>query len=73
VTAKLREEPWTDQVLVGDVPLRIGQTMTYVFDFGDWWEFDVTLECIDPDRSIETPVILEEHGEPPEQYRSWGG
>jgi hypothetical protein len=66
------EGPWTDQVLVGDVPLRIGQTMTYVFDFGDWWEFDVTLERIDPDMSIETPVILEEHGEPPEQYRSWG-
>jgi len=62
------EGPWTDEVLVGDVPLRVGQTMTYVFDFGDWWEFGVTLERIDPDMVIEEPVVLEKHGEPPDQY-----
>ena len=53
---------------VGDVPLRVGQAMTYVFDFGDWWEFDVTLESVDPEMAIEKPVVLEAHGEPPEQY-----
>jgi len=62
------EGPWTDEVLVGDVPLQVGQTMTYVFDFGDWWEFDVTLERVDPDMVIEEPVVLEKHGEPPVQY-----
>jgi len=62
------EGPWTSEVLVGDVPLRVGQTMTYVFDFGDWWEFDVTLERVDPGMVIEEPVILEKHGEPPSQY-----
>ena len=41
------EGPWTSEVLVGGVPLRVGQAMTYVFDFGDWWEFDVTLERSD--------------------------
>jgi hypothetical protein len=65
----VEEGPWTRDVLVGDVPLRVGQTMTYVFDFGDWWEFDVTLERVDPDMAIEKPVVLEKHGEPPEQYR----
>jgi hypothetical protein len=62
------EGPWTSEVLVGDVPLRLGQTMTYVFDFGDWWEFSLTLERVDPDMVIEKPVVLEKHGEPPAQY-----
>jgi len=62
------EGPWTSKVLVGDVPLRVGQAMTYVFDFGDWWEFDVTLERVDPGMAIEKPVVLEKHGEPPSQY-----
>jgi hypothetical protein len=57
---------------VGDVPLRIGQTMTYLFDFGDCWEFDVSLEQVDPERVIEDSVILEAYGEPPEQYPRWG-
>lgn len=62
------EGPWTDEVLVGHMPLRVGQTMTYVFDFGDWWEFGVTLERVDLDMVIEEPVVLEKHGEPPVQY-----
>jgi len=38
------EGPWADEVRVGDLPLRVGQRMTYLYDFGDNWEFDVTLE-----------------------------
>jgi len=46
--------------------------MTYLFDFGDQWEFDVTLEQIDPAMVVEKPVTLETHGESPEQYPRWG-
>ena len=60
--------PWTSEVSIGDVPLRVGQTMTFLFDFGDMWEFGVTLERVDPEMAIEKPVILEKHGTPPEQY-----
>ena len=67
------EGPWTSEVLVGDVPLRVGQTMVYLFDFGDQWEFDVTLEQVDRDMVVKEPVIIETHGEPPEQYPQWGG
>ena len=67
----LDEGPWTSDVLVGDVPLRTGQTMTYLYDFGDCWEFDVSLEQVDPDMVIEDSVILEAYGEPLEQYPSW--
>jgi len=62
------EGPWTSEVSIGDVPLRVGQTMTFLFDFGDMWEFDVTLESVDPEMKLKKPVVLEKHGNPPEQY-----
>ncbi|MBM4431165.1 MAG: plasmid pRiA4b ORF-3 family protein, partial [Chloroflexi bacterium] len=62
------EGPWTSEVLVGEVPIRIGQTITYLFDFGDSWEFDVTLEEVDPDMDIDKPMVLESRGQPPVQY-----
>jgi len=61
--------PWATEVLVGDVPLPVGQSMTYLYDFGDQWEFDVTLERIEPaDAATTNPIILDGHGEAPEQY-----
>jgi hypothetical protein len=62
------EGPWTSDVSIGDVPLRVGQTMTFLFDFGDMWKFDVTMERVDPEMAIEKPVVLEKHGKPPKQY-----
>lgn len=67
----VEEGPWVDEVRIGDLPLRIGQTMTFLFDFGDKWEFNVTLERVDPDDAAKKPVVLEMHGEPPEQYPIW--
>lgn len=62
------EGPWTSEVLVGDTPLKAGQAMTFIFDFGDWWTFEVALERVDPDMVVKQPVILEAEGEPPDQY-----
>jgi hypothetical protein len=62
------EGPWATEVRIGDVPLPVGQTMTYLYDFGDRWRFDVTLERVDPGLAVEGPVVLEQHGEPPPQY-----
>lgn len=46
--------------------------MLFVYGFGDKWEFDVALERIDPvDPDVQKPVVLESHGEAPEQYPSW--
>ena len=67
----MEEGPWTSEVLVGDLPLEIEQTMTFLFDFGDKWEFEVALDQIDPDMAVEKQVLLEIHGEPPEQYPMW--
>ena len=65
------EGPWADEVRVGDVPLRVGQTITYLYDFGDNWEFKVTLDQIDSGRMVQKTALLERHGNPPEQYPSW--
>jgi hypothetical protein len=65
------EGPWADDVLIGNLPLRIGQKMTYLYDFGDNWKFELTLEQIDFDREIKKPVILEQHGKLPKQYPKW--
>ena len=66
------QKPSTDEVQVGEVPLLIGHTMTYWFDFGDDWKFKVKLEKVDPDMDIDKVTLLEEKGESPEQYPGWG-
>jgi hypothetical protein len=65
----LEEPPSTDETAVGEIPLRPGASMEYLFDFGDEWRFDVKLERIDSaDGRIKKPKLLEEHGEAPPQY-----
>jgi hypothetical protein len=64
----MQEPLIASEVLVGDLSLRVEQKMTFLFDFGDNWEFDLLLEAIEPDRVIDKVEILETHGEAPEQY-----
>jgi hypothetical protein len=63
---------FTDEVEVGDLPLKPGTTMTYLFDFGDRWKFTLLLEEIQPNsRKSKRGKILEKHGKEPEQYPEW--
>ena len=64
----LDEGPWTNDVTVGQLPLAVGQTMTFIYDFGDWWEIEVTLRAVDPAMAIKEATVLEERGTPPAQY-----
>jgi Plasmid pRiA4b ORF-3-like protein len=67
----LETPPFADQVQIGDLPLEPGTRMTYLYDFGDNWEFDVQLEAINPpDKKIKKTKILEIHGNAPQQYWS---
>lgn len=61
----------TDEMRVGDIPLQIEQSMIFMFDYGDNWEFLVVLEHIDPKRVIKKPKVIEKEGRAPQQYRSW--
>ncbi len=59
--------------MIGTLPLEPGQSMDLLYDFGDNWHFNVTLERIDPPdaRTRTRPRILESHGKAPEQYPNW--
>jgi hypothetical protein len=66
------EPPYASEVIIGELSLRPGNAMRYLYDFGDNWQFDVKLERIEPvDEKIKGPVLLESHGESPEQYAAW--
>lgn len=66
------EEFSTDEFKIEELPLRIGETMKYVFDFGDNWQFKAELEEIQPPNpKFKHAEILEEHGKAPEQYPEW--
>jgi Plasmid pRiA4b ORF-3-like protein len=62
-------EPQSDSVEIGDLPLEIGSSMEYLFDFGDNWKFDVRLEQINAEDTRQEYVeILDSFGTAPEQY-----
>ena len=68
----IEESPCSLDILIGDLQMKPGATMTYLYDFGDRWEFNVRLERIDPvDPKIRMPQIIEAHGKAPDQYMDW--
>jgi hypothetical protein len=61
-----------DEVTLGSLPLKVGESLKLTYDFGDNWRFDVKLERIDPPGSVKKlPAVLESQGKAPEQYPSW--
>lgn len=59
----------TENVRLGDVPLSVGCTMTFLFDYGDEWKFDVKLENVDTRKSrLKNPKLIAKAGKAPRQY-----
>lgn len=66
---RCEEGPWAHRIRLGELPLLPGQFMRLTYDFGDNWDFTVTLESVEPPESkLKAPRIVESHGEAPEQY-----
>ncbi len=63
-------ECWTDQVQLGALPLKAGDLMTFIFDFGDNWQFDVLLESVtdNPSPQKKRPKVIAKRGKAPKQY-----
>ncbi|MCF8039249.1 MAG: plasmid pRiA4b ORF-3 family protein [Desulfohalobiaceae bacterium] len=60
---------FSNEVLVGNLNLEPGNSLLYVFDFGDAWKFKLVVEAIDPpDSKALTPRVTARHGTSPEQY-----
>lgn len=63
---------FTDEVEIGDLPLSEGALMEYIFDFGDWWEFQLQLEEIkNDDLRPDYGEIISSKGKAPQQYPDW--
>ena len=66
------EEFSTDEFEIKNLPLRIGEKMEYLFDFGDHWQFTIELEAVEPPNpKFKRAKIIESHGKAPEQYPDW--
>jgi hypothetical protein len=63
------ESPSTAEVKIGELPLRLGSILEYLFDFGDNWLFEVGLEKLEPTNlKTRKPVVIEQSGQAPPQY-----
>ncbi|MCK5206876.1 MAG: plasmid pRiA4b ORF-3 family protein [Cyclobacteriaceae bacterium] len=63
------EGPFTDEVTLGELKLKPGKKILYLFDYGDEWRFNVVLKKVDPiEKPLKAPIILESIGDAPEQY-----
>lgn len=61
--------PNTSDFRLGELPLKTGNHLQFIFDLLDEWEFDLQLEKIEPaNPKMKQPKILESHGEAPTQY-----
>ncbi|MEO2016981.1 MAG: plasmid pRiA4b ORF-3 family protein [Fuerstiella sp.] len=65
-------EAWADEVALQELPLADGATMTFVFDYGDYWKFTVKLEDVtDDDPTLTEAKVIKCSGKAPPQY-DWG-
>ena len=62
------EGPWTDEIEIGNLSLKLGQTMTFMYDMGSSWRFKIRLEAIEPPIDLIVPILLDSYGQAPERY-----
>jgi len=67
-TQKKKERVYGDRVLVEDLGLKIGDSLSMLYDFGDSWTFALKLENIVTDSASEGVVVIKSSGKPPPQY-----
>lgn len=61
------EEYLADEVYLQDVVMYEKMKFGYLYDFGDCWQFDITVEKILPEYT-ENAEVIEQKGSNPEQY-----
>jgi hypothetical protein len=68
--------PFSDEALhnaaeteLSSLGLKPGQVFLYLFDFGDEWWHEITVEKVDaPEAKGKYPQVVEKHGKSPPQY-----
>jgi len=65
----MAEYPSTNDVKIGELPLKSGSDLKFTYDFGDWWEFEIKLlEIRELKNKKQKPKLISIKGEIPEQY-----
>ena len=64
------EHKSADQAVLEALGLKLGDCWLYLYDFGDDWMFDVTLESIEDGRGNKKAEVMDGKGEL-EQYPDW--
>jgi len=59
---------WADEFYLKNISLKEQNSFTFIFDFGDWWEFDILIEKIDEGKSMDDFKLIKSVGKAPEQY-----
>ena len=60
--------PAADDVKLGDIGLFPGETIEFVYDFGENWRFTVLVEKLDAADIGAKPTVVAKEGKAPEQY-----
>jgi hypothetical protein len=58
---------FADEMRIGEVPLSIGDSMVFHYDFGDDWRFKVTLESLQEGK-VSALKVTAKSGQSPKQY-----
>jgi hypothetical protein len=53
---------------IGELGLRPGQRLAYVFDFAREWRVELTVRAVETDRELRSPRLLGAEGAAPPQY-----
>jgi hypothetical protein len=57
-----------------NVPVSFSATMTFLYDLGDRWRFECTLDTVGADEeAVDALAVMDVEGDPPEQYSGVDG
>ncbi len=59
---------WVDEYKIKELPLQVFESFKFIFDFGDWWEFDILIEKIKEGETVDEVKLIKSYGTAPEQY-----
>ena len=62
------DDLWANEYCLKNFPLNELETFKFIFDFGDWWEFDILIEKIDEGKKLDELKLIKSYGEAPKQY-----
>jgi hypothetical protein len=69
------EYPTTEDISIGNLPIKTNDEMTFTFDYGDNWQFSIMLEMVESVNKeinkIPDIELTESKGDAPEQYPVW--